>query len=259
MRFCLNLFSVLIFFLVCVGCSTQKSGSKIITVESSIEPTSDGILITRFEIEPNGDTLLDVMNSCGDSIENQEINAQLENEGLYVRYAKSFDLNAITSTIGIVEDRSYVWHGQILHWRDLEQRKIPREGMLISEQGFFNFIDKGYLSLLARSWMVKREDGLYIYLQLVPSWHIPSGNAIVIGRGTLPLQSKLFEKLGFETLLREGEAILIAASLRPAESTDGPKDEGSPSVRLGEALFGGPSLNDKVVLLVLEANILPRE
>jgi hypothetical protein len=259
MRFCLTLLSILVTYFVCAGCSTQKTEQKIIAVESSVEPTSDGILITRFEIQPNDGSLREALLAFGEPVESQETNIQLENEGLHVRHVESIDLPAITSSIGTVEDQSYVWHGQILHWRDLEQRQIPKEGMLISEQGFFNFIDRGYLSLLARSWPVQREDGLFIYLQLLPSWHIPSGNAIVVGRGTLPLQSKLFPNLGFEALLQEGEAILIAASLYPPDSMEGPQDAGPRSVRLGEALFGGPSKADRVVLLVVESNILPRE
>ena len=165
---------------------------------------------------------------------------------------------AIVASIGTVLDESYVWHGQIFKWRDLFQRRIEPQGMLISEQGIPYFIQSGFLSLLSRSWVVERENGFHLYLQFQPTWHIPREKSSIVGTSSTPTQSKVFSELAFETLLQDGEAIIIVAELCAPEPTSGPQDEGPPPVRLGEALLGGPVKKDIVQFLVIEANIMPR-
>jgi hypothetical protein len=131
--------------------------------------------------------------------------------------------------------------------------------MVIAKSGIMHFIDSGFLSLLARSWLLQREDGFFVYLQLLPTWHVPGGRSVVVTRRESPSQSKLFSDLGLEFLLLDGEAIILAVDLKRVEQFDGPLDEGPPPVRLGEALFGISVDEDMVVMLVLESSILARE
>ena len=92
----------------------------------------------------------------------------------------------------------------------------------------------------------------------MPTWHVPRNKSSVVANSSEHLQSKVFTDLEFETLLKDDEAIVLAVALLAPEVTTGPQDEGSPPVRLGEALLGGPVKEDVLQIIVIEANIMPR-
>jgi hypothetical protein len=242
-----------------LGCSTPlETGTVVARSEEVISPDADGISVIHIEIEPSEMDLTEKLLQFGEPITEQQLHEKLLREGIQIRRVDAIDVPAIIASIGIVLDESYVWHGQILKWRDLYQRRIGPQGMLISEQGIPYFIQRGFLSLLSRGWVVQRESGYHIYLQFQPTWHIPREKSPIVGNSSTPTQSKVFSELAFETLLQDGEAIIIAVELCAPAKTSGPQDDGPPPVRLGEALLGGPVKQDIVQFLVIEANIMPR-
>jgi hypothetical protein len=246
--------------LVCIfGCSSQPVTNEPKRLVTKVEPNSNGIQVTKIVLNPITKNPLDQLCKFGFAIEQKSNVANLQIEGVETRRIQSIDLPAIEASIGEVVQRSNVWHGQILKWRDIQQHRIPHQGLLVAKSGIPHFIDTGFLSLLARSWILQREDGLFVYLQLLPSWHIPSRQSVIAGRSTEPAQSKLFSELGLESLLRDGEAIILAVDMNQEEHVSGPIDEGPAPVRLGEAMLGISVEKNKVVLLVIEANILLRE
>ncbi len=261
MRLCLNC-SVLFVLssLFSLGCSTPTVVQNITPVKVNVDSSDDGILVSQVLLEPLTQDPLNVLQDYGTAIQNQSVLRQWQVEGVQIRRVNAIDIPAIIASMGRVTSQENVWHGQILKWRDVQQHKIPRQGMVVAASGIPNFIDDGYLTLLARSWLVKREDGLFVYLQLLPSWHIPNKQSVLVGKSTRPSQSALFEELGVEFLLQDGEAILLAVEMRVSEVTStGPQDYGLPPVRLGEAMFGISGDQNMVVLLAIEPNILPRD
>jgi hypothetical protein len=179
-------------------------------------------------------------------------------EGIHVIEVETVDVPAIAASIGEVVNEEFVWHGQIHKWRDIKQRRIPFGGMIITAEGIPYLVEGGYLSILARSWLVQREDGVFVYLQAMPTWHMPKSRTGFLGNSVNLAQKKVFTDLNLELLLQDSQALLIAVELAPDTSQTGPFDEGRPAVRLGEALMGGPVEKRSVVVLVLEANLQSR-
>jgi hypothetical protein len=260
MRLCVICSFLLCLSVVSFGCSTTKVVQKKIKVEAKVTSSDDGILVSQLIIDPSSDDPLFVLQEYGSPIQNQSVMQDWQIEGVHIRRVNAVDIPAIIASIGRVTNQDNVWHGQVLKWRDVQQHKIPRQGMVITKSGIPHFIHSGYLSLLARSWLVQREDGLFVYIQLLPSWHIPDKQSVLAGRTTRPSQSTLFEELGLEFLLQHGEAILLAVETNQSKKTSsGPQDFGLSPVRLGEAMFGISGDQNKVVLLAIESNILPRD
>ena len=144
-------------FTISTGCSSSQETTTLISVSSkSIEATADGISVIDITIEPNGENLSEKLKLFGQPIDEQ-LHSKLANEGMYVRRVSTVDVPAIIASIGEVIEESTVWHGQIFKWRDLHQRRIDSQGMIISQQGIPYYIQEGYLSLLGRSWMLERE------------------------------------------------------------------------------------------------------
>jgi hypothetical protein len=255
MRFCL----AIVLLLACSNCNLPRIELNVLKIELKTEPTGDGLLITKYILSPNEVELKEIISEFGSALSDDRLVADLETEGLQVRRMDTVDVPALIASIGTVCIHSSIWHGQIVQWRDLEQRQIPNSGLLISESGKSYFVDSGFLSLLARSWLVQRENDLFVYLQLLPSWHVPKVGGITLGLGSIAKQSTLFSNIEIEILLSEGEALVLASELSLVSSSNGPQIEGPPPVRLGEALLGGSGEAGNVVLLVVEANILARE
>lgn len=251
---------VIIFFfslLQLVGCSAPQETKTLVSVtSSSIDATADGISVINIRVDPNGEDIYEHLKKYGQPV-GSDLESKLYSEGIYVRKVSSIDVPAIVASVGDVIEETTVWHGQIFTWRDLHQRRIEPQGMLISEHGIPYFIERGYLSLLGRSWLLEQEDGLHLYLQFLPTWHVPNQQATFVGNSKPPLRIKLFRELEFETLLQHNEAIIVATHLVAPNAKSGPQDDGPPPVRLGEALLGGPVKEDVVQFLVIEANIMP--
>ena len=259
MRLCLTCLFILSANLALIGCSTPQVLPKKTKVETKVDSNADGILVSKFLLVPTSEDPLSGLTNFGTFLESQLKIENLQTEGIEVRRVSAVDIPAILATIGIVTHQENVWHGQIFRWRDVHQNKIPYQGMLVAKSGIPYFIDSGFLSLLARSWLVQREDGLFVYVQLLPSWHVPSHQSVIVGHSKQLTQSQIFPELGLEFLLQDGEAIILAVHLKQAQQSEGPQDFGAPPVRLGEAMFGTSAEKDMVILLALEPNILPRE
>tara|TARA_X000001036_G_scaffold52741_1_gene42227 strand:+ start:2051 stop:2815 length:765 start_codon:yes stop_codon:yes gene_type:complete len=254
MRFCITLF---LFFLV--GCNAPKSEPIVFEVETTIEPTADGVLVTKIVISPQDGGYSKMLSEFGEPLKSIELAKGLEAEGLSARVIDAVDVPAIISTIGTQDDSAFVWHGQFVQWRAVIQRRIPDDGILVVASGRSHFVDKGFLSILSRSWLLHRDSELSVYVQLLPTWHIPIEGGLVLAQGEAAKQSTLFRELEIELLLADGEALLLSTELIEHLAANGPQIEGPTPVRLGEGLLGGDVEEGKVILLLIEANILTRE
>lgn len=258
MRFRLNLFQCLIVLFMMCGCANQQVAQTVISAKTKVDITVDGLAVTSMKIDPLDMNLGDLLSNFGRPIKDTELADKLLLEGIHVIEIEAVDMPAIAASIGDVVVEEFVWHGQIHKWRDIRQRVIPRGGMIITAEGIPYMVEGGYLSILARSWLVQKEDGVFVYLQALPTWHMPQTRSGFLGQTRNLEQKKVFSDLNIEALLQDSQALLIAVELAPDSSQTGPFDDGRPAVRLGEALMGGPLEKRSVMLLVLEANLQSR-
>jgi len=242
-----------------VGCSLPQESSKIVFISSGVvNPASHGVSVVSIEVQQDVADVSKEFGRFGEQIGDDQLQNSLLMEGIQLRKVDVVDVPAIVAAIGEVIDETSVWHGQILKWRDIHHREIKPQGMLISEKGVPYFIKGGYLSLLCRNWLMEREDGIHMYVQCKPTWHIPRDQSSIISSNSMPTRSKIFSDLSFEVLLQDDEALVILVELIAPKISSGPQAEGPPTARLGEVLFGAPVIQDSVQFLVIEANILPR-
>ncbi|MDP6692835.1 MAG: hypothetical protein QF444_00785 [Phycisphaerales bacterium] len=257
MRTIVELFWVLFFTLFSCGCSSQDVEKKLITSQpkARIEITGNGISIRRFAVIPNTDSVNDLLDMFGTVLNDATLQERLASEGLIVRIVDSVDIPAIAASVGEAQEERFDWHGQILKWRDVQQRQMPSDGMIVTAGGIPHLVDHGYLTLLARGWQMGMLQGNQLYLQLLPVWHVPPEQGVVPGRSNSPIESRVFSELLLECFLEDNQALLIAAQMEPQKSMTGPVDDGPPAVRLGEALMGGPVKDPLITFLVFEANV----
>ena len=247
----------MVVFMCAVGCSTHPVVEENAYVEpnAKIETPGRGIVIRRFKVLPSSDAVVEKVNEFGKALPNTALQDRFESEGVIVRIVEAVDLPAIAASIGDAEDVRFDWHGQIMQWRDVQQRHMPREGMLVTASGISHFVDHGYLTLLARGWQMAMERGDQMYLQLLPVWHVPAEQGIVPGRVIAPTESRIFSELILECLLEDGQALLMVTPMEPPKLLTGPVDGGPAAVRLGEALMGGPVDEPVLIFLVFEAHV----
>ena len=173
-----------VFCLVVSGCSTLEKTiiekPVVFLNTETISATTDGISVVNFQVKPKIKDVFKKLEQFGKPIANQQLQIKLLLDGIQLRRVTAVDIPAILSSLGEVTDEVYVWHGQIFKWRDLHQRQIDAEGMLITQQGIPYHIVRGYLSLQSRSWLINREDGYRIYLQLLPTWHVPRNRPSIV-------------------------------------------------------------------------------
>ena len=253
---------IILFLASCVFlASCASTPEKIVALSlrsETIDATADGISVVHMTVAPTVEDMTEILSAFGEPIGSIEVQESLQHEGLQLLKIEAVDLPAIVASLGTVKHEAYAWHGQVLDWRDFHQRAVDKGGMLISADGVLYFIQRGLLSYLSRAWFMENEDGYFIYFQGLPTWHVPRTNTSIISKNTGSVENQVFSNLQLETLLRDGEAVLLASYLRVPDEVDGPQDGGGAPVRLGEALMGGPVQQDVIKLLIMEANIMPR-
>ncbi len=236
------------------GCGAPQqatTATNVLAVEASVEVGGDGLVVRSFLAKGNADGLVSTLGDLGSEACPAERSQRLENDGLFVRKVEMLDLPAIVASVGDIEPGRVDWHGQVYRWRDMQQTAIAAPGVLIAASGTTYLVDRGWLTLLGRSWTVERENGRHVYLQIVPVWHVPGTVATIPGEIPPPRHSRVFEELEVECMLKPGEALLIAVPMRhgPGKIT-GPQDEGPAAMRLGEAIMGGPKGDEDMVSFI---------
>jgi len=259
MRYYLSVIAAFLTVSVVVGCTGPKQKPHVISAETKINVTADGLGVRTITIDPNGGALAEQLEMFGEPISDLPLASELLAEGLHVRRIHTSEVAAIIDSIGTASEDDFVWHGQVVNWRDIHQRLIPQEGVHMELGGTSYYVDSGFLSLLARSWLVEHEDGLFVYVQVLPTWHVPSRRISVVGKAKKPSRRNVFTNLMIETLLKDEEALLLGVVLSSSASDTGPHNDGASEVLLGQALMGAPMSDEKVVLLIMQANIQSME
>ena len=195
MRFCLNFFQFTFVVFILCGCSTEQVKQRVISANAKVDITIDGLAVTSINIDPRDIDLGDQLANFGKPIKDKLLTDKLLLEGIHVIEVETVDVPAIAASIGEVANEEFVWHGQIHMWRDIKQRMIPRGGMIITAEGIPYLVEGGYLSILARSWLVQREDGVFVYLQAMPTWHMPKSRTGFLGNSVNLAQKKVFSDL----------------------------------------------------------------
>lgn len=248
----------LFLFFICVyGCNTPQVNKVTLTAPSSariIIPGS-GIAIRSFSVVPNSIDFEETLHKFGEDLGDPQLQQRLASEGMTVRIIDAIDVPAIAASLGEPHEEKFDWHGQIMNWRDVLQRKMPSSGMLVTAGGISHLVDHGYLTLLARGWQMGMEDGNQLYLQLLPVWHVPTDHGVVLGKENAPSESRVFSELMIECLLENDQALLVVTQLEPEKVITGPLDEGPSAIRLGEALMGGPVVDPIHTFLLFEAHV----
>jgi len=248
----------LLFFFSCgYGCNAPQVKKEKITAPTSakiIIPGS-GIAIRSFTVIPNSSDFEETLNLFGKELDNSQLQERLASEGMTMRIIDSIDVPAIAATLGEPQEERFDWHGQIMDWRDVRQRKMPSNGMLVTAGGISHLVDHGYLTLLTRGWRMGMEQGDQLYLQLLPVWHVPADHFVVPGKKNAPSESRVFSELMVECLLHDDQALLVVTRLVPEKVMTGPFDMGPSAIRLGEALMGGPVAEPLHSFLLFEAHV----
>ena len=204
---CLVFFSLL--SLLLASCGGLQVAQKVISAESNLDVTATGISVYAIGLLPNSEESFNAFKTLGEQILYDEIVLTLDLEGFFVRKIDSDGLRIFLNEIGRVEKSERVFHGQIVDWRDIYQRRVVSSGMVVAHEGVPYAIDDGFLSLIARCWELQREDGRFMYVQILPTWHVPRGAGAFIGEGQVPKKSKMFDMLEVEALLKNKEAIVF--------------------------------------------------
>jgi len=253
MRYCL---AITFFLLVFANCSTQQSQTVVVSSNANVDVVGNGVRIRYMLIEANGGASFDMIESVGRLIRSKKHSLALEHEGFIVRVAQTDTLNQLLESYGSTADHKQVFHGQIVNWRDVHQQEVNKQGMVVTFNDKPYAINDGYLSLLTRAFEMRREDGLYTYVQVVPTWHVPRGSSALISDRQTPKRSKVFTELQFDELLEDGESLFIAISLEPvAKSDTGPQDHGPLPVPLSEAVMGKQVNQATIAAVVIESHL----
>ena len=224
--------------------------------DANVNVVGNGIRIRYMLIETNEDASFDAIETVGRLIHSESRSVALEHEGFVVRVAQTDDLNQLLESYGNTSEHKQVFHGQIVNWRDVQQQEVNKRGMVVTFKDKPYAINDGYLSLLTRAFEMRREDGLYTYVQVVPTWHVPRGSSALIGDRQTPKRSKVFTELQFDELLEDGEALLVATRLEPVSQVpSGPQDEGPLPVSLSEAVLGQRVEKATIAVVMIESHL----
>ena len=250
------LFLTFLCFTVNVGCSTQQSQKVVVSSDANVNVVGNGVRIRYMLIESSDDASFDSIEIVGRHIHSEEHSLALQHEGFVVRVAQTETLNELLNSYGKTEDHKQVFHGQIVNWRDVQQQEVNKQGMVVTFQDKPYAINDGYLSLLTRAFEMRREDGLFTYVQVVPTWHVPRGSSALIGDRQTPKRSKVFTELQFDELLEDGESLLVATNLEPASTaSSGPQDDGPLPVSLSEAVMGKSVEKAMIAVVMIESHL----
>ena len=137
-------------------------------------------------------------------------------------------INALRRDLGIASMDVTAWHGQIYQWRQLQQRRIGAAGAAVAVNGYVRRFGPGRLRLMARSWSVRMEDGVYLNLELVPRYDPPRSPTLnrLLGRresGTILASMALEVQLGpgyAYVLTYESPEVSWPEPDRPPQATD---------------------------------------
>lgn len=251
-----NLLLLVFSFTLFASCSNQQSNAVVVSSDSNVSVVGNGVLVRYLVVSSSPDAAFETFESIGRSIHNDEHSSALHHEGFVVRVAETSLVNELVEEYGNTEEHSQVFHGQIVNWRDIHQQEVNKKGMVVTFQDKPYALNDGFLSILARSFEMRREDGLYTYVQIVPTWHVPRGSSTLIGDRQTPKQSRVFTELQFDELLPDQESLIIAVSLDPiAIASSGPRDEGPLPVSLSEAVMGNSAEQSAVALIIIESHL----
>ena len=246
----------LISFTLFTGCSTQQSQTVVVSSDANVNVVGNGVIIRYMLIEASEDASFESIESVGRLIHSEGHSEALAHEGFVVRVAPTGEVNKFLECYGNIEDHKQVFHGQIVNWRDVQQQEVSKQGMVVTFQDKPYAINDGYLSLLTRAFEMRREDGLYTYVQVVPTWHVPRGSSALIGDRQTPKRSKVFTELQFDDLLKDGESLLVVARLEPvAQGGSGPRVDGPLPVSLSEAVMGKRVEQSTIAVVMIESHL----
>ncbi|MBC8523389.1 hypothetical protein H8D29_05625 [PVC group bacterium] len=145
MRTNVEMFWILFFTLFSCGCSSQDVEKKLIASQpkARIEISGNGISIRRFAVIPNTDSVNDLLDMFGTVLNDAKLQERLASEGLIVRIVDSVDIPAIVASAGEGQEELVDWHGQILKWRDEQERQTPSNRMIVTAGGMTQTSDHG--------------------------------------------------------------------------------------------------------------------
>ncbi|MHC4414472.1 MAG: hypothetical protein ACYS0G_04230 [Planctomycetota bacterium] len=113
--------------------------------------------------------------------------AVLRGNGLRLVRVRADRADALLEALGIASLDLTAWYGQIFEWRELQHQTIGRDGLAVAVDGRVERFGSGRLRLMARSWTVQMEDGLYLNLELLPQFQTAPAaklNRLLGNRGT---------------------------------------------------------------------------
>ena len=147
--------------------------------------------------------------------------AALRRDGFRFVRVRADQLEALADELGLGPVEVGAWHGQILTWRELQERHVGPQGIAIAAGGRVKRLGPGRLRLMARSWTVQMEGGPSLNLELLPEYARPQGPRLRRLLGAQTLQGDVFPSARLEALLEPGFAyVLVSEAPRVQWQTD---------------------------------------
>jgi hypothetical protein len=146
--------------------------------------------------------------------------------GLRLIAVPAQSLPAIEDAVGPLSMNRNEWHGQIVEWRELHERRMNDQGRVVAINGRVRAYRNGRFQLLVRSWVVMMEDGPYVQMDLVPCFLEGVDRPATFLEQPATPRGELFERLSISVRLDPNVAIVLTCEAPhvawPSESAPGP-------------------------------------
>ncbi len=222
--------------MTCAGCASravpdadQASTAPASQMPGRLLASEHGLEVRQWVVPDEPDT---VGAALRDHADGEAIGAaraaDLRRNGLRFVRVPVQKINALRRDLGLTSMDVTAWHGQIYQWRQLQQHRIGPAGAAVAVNGYVRRFGPGRLRLMARSWSVPMEDGVYLNLELMPWYDPPRSPTLnrLLGRRE---SGAILASMALEVQLRPGYAYVLTYESpevswpepgRPPQATD---------------------------------------
>ena len=264
---CLALSWCLAFFLA--GCASNQQAVTVIDMSTGpdvgdafrrILNTDNGLLVRTWTVTDDAKRLGDALQHRRDgAVLSPEVEAALQRNGVRLVRVRADVLGALLPELGVAPVQVEAWHGQVTRWRELRGFSIDAPGMVVAVGRDVRSLQPGRLRLLARSWTVQTENGVYLNLELRWAFVRPRAASYPRLLGDQSLPGEVFASMSVEIQLETGYAYILTGeppgASRDTDDTGPAAPEAGPSAptpaTLGELLFRSATEPPRRHLLVL--------
>ena len=200
------------------GCTSPASTSgaaSSMAAEQSAAPTphpmgrEHGLAVRRMRVADDAALMAGALARYADTSPlSKELTERLDRSGLRVVLVPLTDLERVLSELGGVSIDRTVWHGQATTWRPLVERTISGQDV-VGIEGRLRTFEAGTMRFLLRGWTLMMEDGVHLYVELLPDFDQTRSNEMDRLFARPQFEGERFLSLHTELLLDPDHACLI--------------------------------------------------